>query len=83
MAVVPPREVLCSLTIGKGTNELCSTLVLRRWLPRLVLEDTIHRLPDKFRDGNALPPGDRPQPASLVGGELNLSSQHDFSVGTS
>lgn len=74
MVVVPAREVLCSLTIGKGTNEPCGTLVLRCWLPRFVLENTIHRLAYKFRNGNALTPRDHPQPASLLGRELNLSS---------
>ena len=83
MVVVPARKVLCPLTIGKRTNQSRGTFVLRRWLPRLVLENTIYRLPYKFRHGNALPPGDRPQPASLLGGELNLGSQHDCSVGTS
>jgi hypothetical protein len=60
MVVVPTRNVLCPLTIGKGAHEPCGTLVLHRWLPRLVLENAIHRLPYKFRHGNALPPGDRP-----------------------
>jgi hypothetical protein len=74
MVVVPTRKVLCPLTIGKRTNQSRGTCVLRRWFPGLVLENTIHRLPYEFRHGNALPPGDCPQPASLLRGELNLSS---------
>lgn len=74
MVVVPTRKVPCPLTIGKRTNQSRSTLVLRRWLPRLVLENTIHRLSYKFRHGNTLPPGDRPQPANLDWRELNLGS---------
>lgn len=72
MVVVPAREVSCPLAIGKGPDELRGALVLRRWIPRLVQKDTIHRLPHKFRDGNTLSPCDRPQPTGLVGGELHL-----------
>jgi hypothetical protein len=77
MIVMPSREILCALTIGKGTHERRGTRVLRRGLASLVVENTIHRLPHKFGDGNTLPPRDDPQPPSLLGRELNLRSQHD------
>jgi hypothetical protein len=60
VVVVPAREILCPLTIGKGTDEFGGPLVLRGWLPRLVQENAIHRLPHKFRDGNALAACDSP-----------------------
>ena len=83
MVVMPPGEILGAFAVGEGTDETRRPLVLCRWLPRLVVEDTIHRLPYQFRDRNTLPPRERSQPASLVGGELNLSAQHQLSVGTS
>jgi hypothetical protein len=83
MIVMPARQILGPLTINEGANEFRGALVLRRGFPGLVLESTIHRLPYEFRDRNPSSAGDRPQPASLLGGELNLSSQHRFSVGTS
>lgn len=77
MVVVPTRKVLCPFTIGKGANQSRGSLVPGNRLLRLVLESAIHRLPYKFRHGNALAPGDCPEPASLHRGELHLCSQHD------
>lgn len=74
VVVVPTREILCPLTIGKSTHEYCGALVLRPGLPGLVQEDAIHRLAHKFGNGNALAACDSPQPASLLRSELNLRS---------
>jgi hypothetical protein len=84
MVVVPARKVLSPLPIGKRTNDPGGTFIQCRWLLRLVEEMTVHRPPhEQLRHGNALSPCDRPKPASLLGGELNLSSDHGCSVGTS
>lgn len=74
MVIMPPGEICGACPVREGTDQTCGRLVLGRWLPRLGLEDTIHRLPDQFRDSNTTPPSDRPQSASLVGRELNLSA---------
>lgn len=74
MAVVAARQVPGAVSIGKRTNQSRGTCVLRRGLPRLILEHTVHRLPYEFRDGNALPSCDHAQAASLIGGELHLCS---------
>ncbi len=83
MVVMPSGEILGPFPVGEGPDQTRCPFVLCRRLPRLVLEHTIHRLSDKFRDRDTLPPRNRPQAAGLVGGELNLSAQHDLSVGTS